>query len=145
VGAPEDIRLLFQGMFERFLKRHDVTIARYPKVECLNCHEVQERNVVKKQIERGRDHQYCTNCGEKVSVPIKDEIYALPKRSRERLDQEQDIAKRRTNYESALVWIKSLLRERKKDNIRPSCFISYAWGSANQEKWVNTFARDLIA
>ena len=48
----------------------------------------------------------------------------------------------RTNFETALVRVKSLLRDRGEAE-KPTCFISYAWGVPYHERWVLQLAKDL--
>ena len=43
---------------------------------------------------------------------------------------------------SALVRIKGLLRDRGEDK-KPTCFISYAWGAPEHQRWVMQLAKDL--
>ncbi|MEZ4957734.1 MAG: toll/interleukin-1 receptor domain-containing protein [Saprospiraceae bacterium] len=47
-----------------------------------------------------------------------------------------------TKFEAALVRVKGLLRDKGKDN-KPTCFISYAWGVPEHERWVLQLAKDL--
>jgi hypothetical protein len=58
------------------------------------------------------------------------------------LDEQQAIAQRRTAFESALVRVKGLLRDRGEDK-KPTCFISYAWGAPEHQRWVMQLAKDL--
>jgi small GTP-binding protein len=95
--TPREVRQLFQGLFERFLKRREVSIVRFPSLTCTKCGKLQEQRVVR----------------------------------------------RRTAFAEALVWVKSILRERGGGAAGPSCFVSYAWGDAAHEKWVMTLAKDL--
>jgi GTPase SAR1 family protein len=143
VQTPPEVYSLFQGLFERFLKRRDVLITRFPAVICSNCGKRQERSVVMNQIQEGLDTLFCNKCGTKMGISMKDELTTLPSHTQEMLDQEQAVARRRTAFEEALVWIKSILRMRGDETLRPSCFISYAWGSTFQERWVLTLAKDL--
>jgi GTPase SAR1 family protein len=56
--AGEDSRKLFQGAFERFLKRRPVQIGRLPVVSCADGH-LQERAAVRKAIDNARQFFYC--------------------------------------------------------------------------------------
>ncbi len=47
----------------------------------------------------------------------------------------------RTSYETALSSVKRFINDEKPTI--PTCFISYAWGDAEQERWVLRLARDL--
>jgi GTPase SAR1 family protein len=140
---PPEARPLFQGLFERFLKRRDVSIVRFPSVACTKCGKRQERSVVLNMIQEGGDTLFCNKCGTRLGIPKESDISALPRRAERLLDQEQLVVKRRTAFAEALVWVKSILRERGEEAKRPSCFVSYAWGDAAHEKWVLTLSKDL--
>ena len=64
--AGEDTRRLFQGAFERFLKRRKVQIRRLPAVACAGGH-LQERAAVAKAIEQARPFLFCDVCGKKLT------------------------------------------------------------------------------
>lgn len=66
----------------------------------------------------------------------------LSRAEREQLSEEQERTRRRTQFESALVRVKAVVRDEKKS--APSCFVSYAWGEAEQERWVRGLANDLM-
>ena len=53
-------------------------------------------------------------------------------------------ARRRTVFETALARIKALLRDRLSVAKKPTCFISYAWGREEHERWVSRLAKDLM-
>jgi small GTP-binding protein len=142
IDSPEDLRLLFQGMIERLLKMRDLKILRYKPLKCRKCNELQERSSVMKQIEKLKNVMHCIECGEKLSIPSVEEITKLKRHERMRLEDGQNTARRRTEFESALVWVKGLLRDRG-DSKRPTCFISYAWGNLEHEKWVQSLAKAL--
>ena len=141
--SPEEVRLLFQGMVERFLKKRHVSIMRYAPVVCSYCGERQERVTVIKQVERRRDFLFCNNCGEKLSIPKANEIATGSLHTQQKLDQAQAVAERRTAFETALVRIKRLHRTLDKAGRAPQCFLSYAWGTPAHEKWVLSLAKDL--
>ena len=141
--TPLEVRQLFQGLFERFLKRRDVGIVRFPSVACTKCGKRQERSVVTNQIQEGSDTLFCNKCGTNLRIPKESEITALPRAAARLLNEEQLVAGRRTAFAEALVWVKSILRERGEEAARPSCFVSYAWGDAGHDKWVLTLAKDM--
>jgi hypothetical protein len=137
--TPEDVRLLFQGTFERFLRRRDVSVVRYPPVVCPQCKLQLNRAVVKEAITRGRSSLFCPDCAHQILIPKIDVITDLSSKARGTIDQEHAVATRRTAFEAALVAVKSIRREVRS----PSCFISYSWGVPEHETWVLTLARDL--
>ncbi|HEX8853181.1 MAG TPA: toll/interleukin-1 receptor domain-containing protein, partial [Pyrinomonadaceae bacterium] len=69
------------------------------------------------------------------------EEVALSRPERERVNEEQERTRRRTEFESALVRVKAVVRDEQKS--APSCFVSYAWGDAERERWVRGLASDL--
>jgi small GTP-binding protein len=132
-------RLLFQGLFEEFLRGRDVSVTKFPPVPCPKCGYRQQRGEVVKRIGEGKGFLFCGECGKKITLPKVGEEVALSRVERVRLNQEQERARRRTAFESALVRVKAIARDEKKAS--PSCFISYAWGDEEQERWVRGFAK----
>lgn len=143
--TPPSGRLLFQGLFETFLQHREVKITCFEVVICPDCEERQERASVMKRIERGLKDIFCSNCGAEIKIPETTELTPVTGVDRETLIREEDVVSRRTQFESALVRVKAILRERKEreDVSEPSCFISYAWGVPKHEKWVLQLANDL--
>ena len=138
-----EARRAFQGNFEWFLARCPrVEIERLPVVDCSKCHRRQERNVVLDWISAGRSHFFCSGCGEKLSTPKVAAIGVAARRFPAAVERSGQVAMARTKYEEALSWVKSYRQDRK-DEANPSCFISYAWGDAEYEKWVLELAKDL--
>ncbi|MCB9332972.1 MAG: TIR domain-containing protein [Lewinellaceae bacterium] len=142
---PGPGRLLFQGLFETFLQHRDVHITRYEVVTCPSCQELQERASVIKQLDRGRQSIFCSSCGTETPIPATTELTTVTGVDREVISREQETVSRRTQFEAAMVRIKAILRERgdEPDTPAPSCFISYAWGLPEHEKWVLQLAKDL--
>jgi GTPase SAR1 family protein len=141
-GAGEDTRRLFQGAFERFLKRRNVQIIRFPAVLCSNGHR-QERAAVRKAIDMGRPFFFCDECGEQLSTPQTNQIGLLTDRHAKVVREAEEVAAKRTNYEVAVAWLKAFLRDRSKRYARPTCFMSYAWGDPGHERWVEELADNL--
>lgn len=140
--TPEYARTMFSGLFERFLSRRELEISRYQSVKCKNCGASLARNVVMDQLNKKKDFSFCHECGEKVSLPSPEPLTRLSHKEEIILDAQQAIAKRRTAFESALVRVKGLLRDSGKDQ-KPTCFISYAWGTPEHQRWVMQLAKDL--
>ncbi len=143
--TPPNGRLLFQGLFETFLLHRDINIIRYESVICPECKERQERASVMNQIKKGRKIIHCSNCGLKINIPETTELTPIDGVDRKTISYEQNVVKRRTDFETALIRIKGILREREeKEGVHlPSCFISYSWGTTEHEKWVLQLAKDL--
>jgi hypothetical protein len=133
--------LLFQGLFEQFLRGRDVTITKFPPVRCPKCSYHQQRGEAVKRISEGKGFLFCGECGERITLPKAGEEVALSSDDRERLSREREQTRRRTAFESALVRVKAVVRDEKKT--APSCFLSYAWGDVGQERWMRGLSRDL--
>ena len=136
-----DARLLFQGLFEEFLRGRDVTVTKFPPMSCPQCGYRQERAQVIKRIDEGKGFLFCGECAERIALPKEGERVMLSSAEREQLNREQERTRRRTAFESALVRVKEVVRGEGKKV--PSCFISYAWGDEGQERWVRGLSRDL--
>ena len=135
---------MFRGMFERFLSRRNLEVSRYQPVICTNtkCKAQLARNVVMNQLNRGRNFSFCNECGEKLNLPDPEPLTRLSQKDERELDIQQIVAERRTNFETALVRIKRLLRDRG-EIVKHTCFISYAWGVSEHKRWVLQLAKDL--
>jgi small GTP-binding protein len=134
-------RLLFQGLFEEFLRGRDVTATKFPPVTCPACGYRQQRAEVVKRVGEGKGFLFCGECSERIALPKEGERVTLSRAERKQLDREQERTRRRTEFESALVRVKAVVRDEKKRS--PSCFISYAWGDEGHERWVRGLSRDL--
>jgi hypothetical protein len=143
-GAREDTRLVFQGVFERFLIRRRVQVSRLPAVICSNpeCKRMQQRSNVRDAIDAKRPHLFCDACGTKLQTPALNPIGAPPESKAETVREAAETADRRTEYEVAISWVKSFRHERGDAN-PPTCFISYAWGDPKHERWVEDLADHL--
>lgn len=141
-ATPDRVKLLFQGLFETFLIRRDLSITRYLPVACPACGERQDRTVVLKQIDRGRRSIFCADCGLEIDIPSPEDLTVKGIASEEVRDQQQ-VADHRTTFEAGLVKVKSLMLELGDAEARPTCFISYARGLPEHERWVLQLAKDL--
>jgi small GTP-binding protein len=140
--TPDPVRLTFRGLFERFLGRRKLEISRYQAVFCPECGSQLARNVVMLQLAKGKEFSFCSECGAKLPLPSPEPLTRLSRREENMLDVEQAVAQRRTAFEGALVRVKALLRDREEEK-KPICFISYAWGVPQHERWVLQLAKDL--
>ncbi|MET0625258.1 MAG: TIR domain-containing protein [Pyrinomonadaceae bacterium] len=134
-------RLLFQGLFEEFLRGRDVSVTKFPPVQCPVCDYRQQRAEVVKRIDGGKSFLFCGECGEKIELPKQGERVTLSAAERKQLGREQERTRRRTAFESALVRVKAVARDENK--AAPRCFVSYAWGERERERWVRGLAIDL--
>ena len=132
-SADAAIRMLFQGLFESFLGRRDLTVHRFEPVTCSKGHQL-NRAVVREQLADGSDTVFCTRCGERLSLPRADVPIQLGRQLRADLDTQRHAADQRSRFEQALFRLKTLLAADLA--AQPTCFISYAWGDPEHEQWV---------
>lgn len=140
--TPESVRLMFRGMFERFISRRELEISRYQPVKCTKCSSLLARNVVLERLNEGEHFSFCHKCGTRVSLPSPEALTRLSPKEEIELDAQQAIAAYRTAFEAALVRVKALLRDQGREE-KPTCFIIYAWGISENERWVLQLAKDL--
>ena len=135
-------KVLFQALFESFLRDKNISFSKYDAVFCPKCSYRAEREEVIKRINERKEFLYCGECGARIGLALIAADRVETPKSRRALDNHLT-AKRRTVFESALVRIKALRRNRHAGERAPNCFISYAWGDARDERWVATLAMDL--
>ena len=140
VGRP--VRTLFQSLFESFLARRNLTVRRYEPVVCSKGHPL-NRAVVREQMSGGADFAFCTECGEKIVLP--ESRPADPTDASEQateVEAQRRAADQRSRFEQVLFRLKTYVTEQK--IAAPECFISYAWGNPEHERWVeHSLATDL--
>jgi small GTP-binding protein len=139
VGQP--VRTLFQGLFESFLARRNLSVFRYEPVICSNGHPL-NRAVVREELRSGANSAFCPKCGEKLTLPKADEPIQLTRAEKREVEEQQWFAAQRSRFEQAVFQVMSYVDGQK--IARPECFISYAWGDREQERWVErNLATDL--
>jgi hypothetical protein len=132
VGRP--VQTLFQGLFESFLARRNLTVVRYEPVACPKCTAPLERAVVRSKLREGKAFAFCNDCGEKLVLPRTDEPIQLTHQEQAEVEAQRREAQLRTRFEQALFRVHAHVKDR---NVPPlKCFISYAWGKKEQELWV---------
>ncbi len=134
VGQP--VRTLFQGLFESFLARRNLTVMRYEPVRCTNpkCGHLLDRSVVRQRMKEGKAFACCNECGEKLTLPKMAEPIQLTREVQAEVDAQRQAAEQRTRFEQAIFRVQNYVTEQK---IKvPECFISYAWGVPEHERWV---------
>jgi WD40 repeat protein len=140
--VPAPIRTLFQGLFESFLARRNLTVFRLEPVACTKSHQI-NRAVVREQLAAGADFAFCARCGERVSLPKADRPIQLTRQQAAEIDAQRQAAAQRSRFEQAVFRWNSYITEQK--IAAPECFISYAWGNPEQERWVeHSLASDLL-
>jgi GTPase SAR1 family protein len=140
-NAPKAGQKVFEGLFESFLARRNVTVFRYEPVTCPNRHTI-NRAVVRERLRDDKGFAFCAECGEKVVLQKADEPIQLTQTERRKVEEQRWFAERRTRFEQAIYQVMSYVKD--KSLASPECFISYAWGDAEQERWVErNLATDL--
>jgi len=134
VGAP--VRTLFQGLFESFLARRNLTVLRLEPVRCTNeaCGHLLDRTVARKRMKDGLAFAFCNDCGEKLVLPKMAEPIQLTREVQTEVDSQRRAAEQRTRFEQAIYRVRAYVAEQK--ITPPECFISYAWGVPEHERWV---------
>jgi hypothetical protein len=127
------VRTLFQGLFESFLARRNLSVFRYEPVVCSNRHAL-NRAVVRDQLRKRSALAFCSECGEKLTLPKADEPIQLTQTEHRKVEEQRWFADQRTRFEQAVFQVMSYVEGQKLP--RPECFISYAWGDKEQERWV---------
>jgi hypothetical protein len=127
------VRTLFQGLFESFLARRNLTVQRHEPVQCSNNHTL-NRTVIREAMQQREETSFCSKCGEKVKLPAMAEPIQLTKAVQIEVDAQRRIAEQRTRFEQAVFRLHAYIQEQK--ITPPECFISYAWGVPDHERWV---------
>jgi hypothetical protein len=134
VGPP--VRTLFQGLFESFLARRNLTVLRLEPVRCHNaaCGRPLDRSVARKRMKDGLTFAFCNDCGAKLTLPPMAEPIQLTSELQAKVESQRRVAEQRTRFEQAIFAVRGYIAEQK--ITPPECFISYAWGVAEHERWV---------
>ena len=138
------VRTLVQGMFESFLARRNLTVMRYEPVRCTNegCGHLLDRAVVRQRMKEKKGFAFCNECGEKLVLPAAAEAIQLTREEQAEIDVQRRTAEERTRFEQAVFQVQEYTKEQA--ITAPQCFISYAWGVKEHERWVEkSLATDL--
>ncbi|HXU29949.1 MAG TPA: toll/interleukin-1 receptor domain-containing protein, partial [Thermoanaerobaculia bacterium] len=131
VGQP--VRTLFQGLFESFLGRRNLTVLRFDPVRCPN-HHLLDRKVVRQRLKEGKDFAFCNDCGEKLTLPQMEEPIQLSRDVQAEVESQRHAAEQRTRFEQAVFQVQAYVAAQ---GIKPpETFISYAWGVPEHERWI---------
>jgi WD40 repeat protein len=140
VGKP--IQTLFQGLFEAFLARRNLTVFRYEPVVCPKCKHPLDRTVVRTRLRGGKGFTFCNDCGERLALPEAHEPIRLTQLEQVQVETQRRIADQRTRFEQTIFRVQAYVKDQ---GVKvPECFISYAWGDPPQDRWVErNLATDL--
>ncbi len=140
VGQPG--QALFQGLFESFLVRKNVTVHRFEPVQCAECGERLDRSVMRERLQAGKDFAFCNECGTRLQLPLADEPVRLTQGVTRQVERQGGFAEQRTLFEQAVFQLHNFVKDVEEIE-KPTCFISYAWGDSEHERWVEQLAEDL--
>ena len=135
------MRMRFQGLFEQILLTRSVTVERYRPIICPECGYQQSRQRVIERIQQGKDFVFCEENGERISLPKATDLTPMHQ-MRAEIARDEVRGRQRTSYETALVRLKDFILDRG-DTTAVTCFVSYAWGILEHERWVLSLANDL--
>lgn len=132
-NTPIEERKIFEGYFERFLTRPNIRIDRQLPLKCPNGDEI-PRTIIRDLRAKKKEFLYCPECGAKVELAQSQKPLQLSPAGEEKVDAGTLRAERRAKFEEILFRIKTHVGKLPKP--APSCFISYSWGDAAHERWV---------
>jgi hypothetical protein len=134
--------MLFQCLFESLLGGRDLEVRRYVAVVCQQGHWM-NRAVVREHLSEGQAVAFCSRCGERLALPAPDAPVVSAGQLAEKAAGEHRTAHARSAFEEAIFRLKAYVAQH---NIAgATCFISYAWGLSDQERWVeHSLAEDLV-
>ncbi len=140
-NVPKSGQKVFEGLFESFLARRNVTVFRYQPRACSNGHTI-NRAVLRERLRNEKGFAFCAECGEKALLPKAEEPIHLKQDEQRKVDEQRWFAVQRSKFEQSVFQLLSYVEGEKLT--RPECFISYAWGDREQERWVErNLATDL--
>ncbi len=113
VGSP--VRTLFQGLFESFLARRNLTVKRYEPVRCSNatCGHLLDRSVVRQRMKEGKTFAFCNDCGEKLTLPRMAEPIQLTREVEAEVEVQRRSAEQRTRFEQAVFRVQAYVADQK--------------------------------
>jgi len=103
VGLP--VRTLFQGLFESFLARRNLTVTRFEPVMCskVECGHLLDRTVARQRMKEGKTFAFCNECGEKLTLPKMAQPIQLTREVQAEVESQRRAAEQRTRFEQAVV------------------------------------------
>jgi len=138
--VPAPIKTLFQSLCETFLARRNLTVKRYDAVKCENGH-VLDSALLRKLTRTGKESTFCNECGKKIVIRS-GEVIQFARFETVQVEEQRRTAEKRTRFEQAIFRLQLYAKEVQIQS--PECFISYAWGDTDHERWVeHSLARDL--
>jgi hypothetical protein len=109
VGRP--VRTLFQGLFESFLSRRNLTVFRYEPLLCTQCGQPLDRSVVRTKLREGKTFTFCNDCGEKLALPKAHEPIQLTQQQQVEVETQRRVADLRTRFEQAIFRVQAYVKD----------------------------------
>ncbi len=139
--ASANVRQVFEGLVEQMLSSRDTHVRRVRPVKCGKCGTPVDRAVMARRLKSGKSKVFCEDCGELVTLPPDEPLSVKPAQQKQ-IAHEGAIAERRTKFEEILFELTRVAAKEKRT--APTCFVSYAWGNTDHERWVeHRLATDL--
>jgi WD40 repeat protein/GTPase SAR1 family protein len=139
--ASASIRQVFEGLVEQMLSCRDTHVRRVRPVKCAKCGTEVDRAVMARRLKSGKSKSFCEECGTELILPP-DEPLSVKPAQRQQIIQEGAVAELRTRFEEVIFELSRLAQTEKLT--APTCFVSYAWGNSDHERWVeHRLAMDL--
>jgi hypothetical protein len=85
-------------------------------------------------MKEGKDFAFCNDCGERLTLPTMAEPIQLTREVQAEVESQRRVAEQRTRFEQAVFRVRAYVEGQKMKP--PETFISYAWGVAEHERWV---------
>jgi hypothetical protein len=139
--ACANIRQVFEGIVEQMLSCRDTHVRRVRPVKCAKCGTAVDRAVMARRLKSGKSKSFCEECGTELVLPP-DEPLSVKPAQRQQIIQQSAVAEVRTKFEEVIFELSRLAQTEKLT--APTCFVSYAWGNSDHERWVeHRLAMDL--
>ena len=99
------------------------------------------RAIVRESLQHGDAFAFCSKCGERLALR-REETIQRTREQQEEVGRNRLAAEARSRFEQAVFRVQACVTER---GVKvPECFISYAWGVPEHERWVEkSLATDL--
>jgi len=84
-------------------------------------------------LKSGKSKSFCEECGTELVLPPDEPLSVKPAQQKQ-IAHEGAVAERRTKFEEILFELTRLATTEMRT--APTCFVSYAWGNRDHERWV---------